>query len=74
MAASLSHEESSRLRARSAQFLRLPPEHAAEIIVAAVERRRSRVIVGRDAWLLSTLERLLPGEYGRVLKRLGLDA
>jgi NAD(P)-dependent dehydrogenase (short-subunit alcohol dehydrogenase family) len=49
------------------RMLRLPPEMAGEIIVRGVEKRRARILVGRDAAIISLLERLLPVNYWRVL-------
>jgi NAD(P)-dependent dehydrogenase (short-subunit alcohol dehydrogenase family) len=49
------------------QLLRMPPEKAGEIIVRGVERRRPRILVGRDALMVSLLERLAPVSYWRVL-------
>ena len=50
--------------------LRMAPERAGEIIVAAIERRRARVIVGADAKLVALIERIAPVRYWRVLARL----
>jgi len=49
------------------KLLRMPPERAAEIIVRGVEKRRPRILVGRDALMISLLERLAPVGYWRVL-------
>jgi NAD(P)-dependent dehydrogenase (short-subunit alcohol dehydrogenase family) len=49
------------------QLLRMPPEKAGEIIVRGVEMRRPRILVGRDALMISLLERLAPVGYWRVL-------
>jgi NAD(P)-dependent dehydrogenase (short-subunit alcohol dehydrogenase family) len=49
------------------QLLRMPPERAGEIIVRGVEKRRPRILVGRDALMISLLERLAPVGYWRVL-------
>jgi NAD(P)-dependent dehydrogenase (short-subunit alcohol dehydrogenase family) len=49
------------------QLLRMPPEKAGEIIVRGVEKRRPRILVGRDALMVSLLERLVPVGYWRVL-------
>ncbi|GAA2010048.1 SDR family oxidoreductase [Nakamurella flavida] len=48
-------------------LLRMPPADAARIILRAVQRRRGRVVVGRDAQALDLLARLLPVGYTRVL-------
>jgi short-subunit dehydrogenase len=56
--------------ARMAEFdkvLTLPPADAAAAILRAVERRRPRVLVGRDALVIDTLARLLPVTHRRLL-------
>ena len=51
------------------RFLVMAPERAAEIILNGVERRRARIIVGRDAHTLAVLERLWPTSYWRLVTR-----
>ena len=61
-------DEQMRLRLRQAEkLLRMPPATAGEIIVRGIEKRRARILVGRDAVIISLLERLLPVHYWRVL-------
>jgi hypothetical protein len=48
----------------------MPPAKAGEIIVDAIERRAARVLVGRDAKLLSLLERIAPVSYWKYLEPL----
>jgi short-subunit dehydrogenase len=55
--------------ARIEKMLRMPPEHAAEIIVAGVENGRARILVGADAKACSALERLMPESYWTILGR-----
>jgi short-subunit dehydrogenase len=58
------------MAARMAEFdkvLTLPPADAAAAILRAVERRRPRVLVGRDALVIDTLARLLPVTHRRLL-------
>jgi short-subunit dehydrogenase len=52
------------------KLLKLPAEKAGEIIVAAIEKRSPRVIVGSDAKLMDFLQRLAPISYGKIAKRL----
>jgi short-subunit dehydrogenase len=52
------------------RMLTMPPLRAGEIIVAAVERRAARVLVGRDAKLLALLERFVPVSYWKILQPL----
>lgn len=61
------------LRRDAGQFdklLRIPPRRAAETIVRGLERREARILVGRDAVLLDTMQRLLPANYFGLFKRL----
>jgi NAD(P)-dependent dehydrogenase (short-subunit alcohol dehydrogenase family) len=60
--------EEMRRRLRLAEkLLRLPPEKAGEIIVRGIEKRRARILVGRDAVIISLIERLMPVNYWRLL-------
>jgi NAD(P)-dependent dehydrogenase (short-subunit alcohol dehydrogenase family) len=60
--------EDVRRRLRLAEkLLRMPPAKAGEIIVRGVEKRRARILVGRDAVIIALLERLLPVSYWRML-------
>ncbi|MGO8829286.1 MAG: SDR family NAD(P)-dependent oxidoreductase [Steroidobacteraceae bacterium] len=62
--------EQLRLRLELAdKLLRMPPQKAGEIIVRGVEKRRSRILVGRDAAIIALIERLAPVNYWRVLGR-----
>jgi NAD(P)-dependent dehydrogenase (short-subunit alcohol dehydrogenase family) len=70
VAASVPAAELQQRRARAERMLRMPPEQAGETIVRAIEERRERVLVGRDAKLISLLERIAPVRYWRVLERL----
>jgi hypothetical protein len=47
----------------------MPPERAGEIIVAGVERRKKRVLVGGDARFMAVVERLAPISYWKYLGR-----
>jgi short-subunit dehydrogenase len=55
--------------ARIEKMLRMPPERAAEIIIAGVERGKARILVGADAKAASALERLMPASYWAILSR-----
>jgi NAD(P)-dependent dehydrogenase (short-subunit alcohol dehydrogenase family) len=54
---------------RIQKFLRMSPVQAGEIIVAGIEKQRSRVLVGSDARIASLVERLVPVGYWNLLKR-----
>ncbi|WP_428374473.1 SDR family NAD(P)-dependent oxidoreductase [Lichenicoccus sp.] len=68
--AAASAVEIERSRALFQRALTLPPQVAGEIIVRAVQRRRSRIIVGRDARIAAALERLAPVSYWGLLERI----
>ena len=54
---------------RFEKFLRMPPEQAGETIVAGVEKRRPRVVVGNDAKFMALVERLAPTSYWKLIGR-----
>jgi short-subunit dehydrogenase len=68
--AALSAEELERGRRIANSLLTMPPARAADIIVRGVERRRRRIIIGKDAKIASLVERLMPVSYWGLLSRL----
>ena len=62
--------DAERARTSFQAALTLPPEVAGETIIRAVERRRPRVIVGRDAKMAAAIERIVPVSYWKLLERL----
>ncbi len=68
--AAASPQEIERARVLFQRALTLPPSVAGEIIVRGVERRRSRIIVGRDARIAATMERLAPVSHWGLLERI----
>jgi short-subunit dehydrogenase len=52
-----------------AKLLRIPPEKAAAQIIAAVEKRRPRLLIGSSAKIPDVLVRLLPGSYWKLVAR-----
>jgi NAD(P)-dependent dehydrogenase (short-subunit alcohol dehydrogenase family) len=66
----MSEEEEARRRSATEKLLRMPPEMAGEIIVKGIERRKTRILVGTDAKILSLIERLAPVSYWKILKQL----
>lgn len=60
-------EETERRRATARRLLKMPPERAGEIIVRGTERRKARVLVGREAVAISILTRLVPVGYWRLV-------
>jgi len=51
------------------ELLVMPPVDAADIILQAVTKRRPRVIVGSDAKRMAFLQRLMPFNYWKLIKR-----
>ena len=49
---------------------RTTPDRAAEVIVDGIRKRKSRILIGGDARVLSLLSRLFPVSYKSVLSRL----
>jgi short-subunit dehydrogenase len=57
-------------RDRMNALLKMPPHQAADIILQGVERRKRRVLVGRDARMAALIERIFPDSYWTRLSRL----
>jgi NAD(P)-dependent dehydrogenase (short-subunit alcohol dehydrogenase family) len=55
--------------ARFERLARTPPEKAAARILQGVERRSPRILIGADAYLIDTLQRLRPATYWKSLAR-----
>jgi short-subunit dehydrogenase len=68
IAAAADQERISREREKFEKKLRLPPEKAAAQIVRGIERRRRRIVVGRDARIADLIQRLLPASYWAVVR------
>lgn len=69
----LDEDEVKRRRAEFKKHLRLPASVAGETIVRGIERRRPRILVGKDAVALAAIERVIPVSYWKLLGR-ALDA
>jgi short-subunit dehydrogenase len=67
--ADVSAAEAEQALARFEKMLRMPPEKAAEIIVAGVARGKARILVGVDAKFCALIERLMPVSYWNLLGR-----
>jgi NAD(P)-dependent dehydrogenase (short-subunit alcohol dehydrogenase family) len=65
----ISAEDAARQRRIVEALLTMPPETAGEIIVRGVERRKGRILVGRDAKIASIIERLFPVSYWKLIGR-----
>jgi short-subunit dehydrogenase len=65
----VSAEEYEQGRKQFSKLLRMPPEDAAAQIVAAVEKRRPRLLIGASAKIPDVLVRLMPGSYWKPIAR-----
>lgn len=65
----MSPEERERRVVATEKLLKMPPAMAGEIIVKGIERRKARVLVGRDAKIVAILERLAPVSYWKIRRR-----
>ena len=68
--AGASTEEIERRREMFRKLLRLPPEVAGETIVRGVEHRKSRILVGSDAKVMSMIARVMPVSYWKIIARM----
>ncbi len=50
------------------RFLRCPPEEAARQILAAVQNKQRRLLIGYDAKALDLVQRFLPTHYSKVIQ------
>lgn len=57
-------------RAAFERLLTLPAQAAAEAIVAGIERRAPRILIGRDARNAALIQRLMPAGYWAMIARL----
>jgi short-subunit dehydrogenase len=65
----VSAAEYERGRRQFSKLLRIPPENAAAQIVAAIEKRRPRLLIGASAKVPDVLVRLMPGSYWKLIAR-----
>lgn len=70
MPADASNREVSEGRDRARRLLVMPPPEAARIVLRGVERRKPRILVGRDAHAMALIERIWPVGYWSKLDRL----
>jgi hypothetical protein len=58
------------------KMLTTKPDTAAARIIAGIERQEKRVLIGRDAYQIDMIQRLLPARYWSLIGRNagGLDA
>ncbi|MCW2580674.1 MAG: Short-chain dehydrogenase/reductase [Blastococcus sp.] len=65
----VSAEEYEEGRKQFAKLLSMPPEKAAAQIMAAIEKRRPRLLIGWSARVPDVLVRLMPGSYWKLIAR-----
>jgi short-subunit dehydrogenase len=63
-------ERAARTRAFAEVALTMPPEEAAQLIVAAIQARRPRLVISRFAKAADVLARMTPARYWEVCQRL----
>ena len=42
---------------------------AAEVIIAGIEKKKGRILIGKDAWFVDKVVRMLPAKYETILTR-----
>jgi short-subunit dehydrogenase len=67
--AGVSREEYEQGRRQFEKLLSIPPETAAAQIMAAIEKRRPRLLIGWSAKVPDVLVRLMPGSYWKLIAR-----
>ena len=55
---------------RFKDMARTTPEQAADKILGAIEKRKKRLLIGADAYLISLVTRLFPVAYGSIIARM----
>jgi short-subunit dehydrogenase len=65
----VSREEYEQGQRQFKKLLSIPPEDAAAQILAAIEKRRPRLLIGWSAKVPDVLVRLLPGSYWKLIAR-----
>ena len=67
VAAAVPEEQARAGRQNFTRLLTFPPEQAAALILAAVEKRRPRLLITPGAHVIDVLVRLAPGHYPAIL-------
>jgi short-subunit dehydrogenase len=52
------------------KMARTTPEKAANVIIDGMEKREPRILIGADAHMIDTIQRLAPRKYGTWMKKL----
>jgi len=61
------HNDHARSMAEFEQIARTTPERAAEKIVVGIRKRKLRILIGPDAYVIDLMQRLLPARYMKVV-------
>jgi NAD(P)-dependent dehydrogenase (short-subunit alcohol dehydrogenase family) len=67
---SVTEDRHSEGAARFDELARTTPEQAASIILQGMAKKQNRILIGKDARLISLLARLFPQSYGRLIARI----
>jgi short-subunit dehydrogenase len=65
----INSDEVERRRERARQMLTLSPDIAADTIIAGIEKRAPRVLIGSDAKRIALIQRLFPVRYWNIMRR-----
>jgi NAD(P)-dependent dehydrogenase (short-subunit alcohol dehydrogenase family) len=60
-------EEHAQILERASQVLTIPPEEAARVIVRGILADKKRVLIGKDAYRIDILQRLMPARANAML-------
>jgi NADP-dependent 3-hydroxy acid dehydrogenase YdfG len=63
----VSAKELEQGRAYFEKVLRIPPKQAASTIVRGIERDSARILIGREAYIMDVVQRLMPVRYPAVV-------
>lgn len=66
-AAATRAEEHAQVRERFTRALTIPPEKAARVIVRGILHNKDRVLIGKDAYRIDFLQRLMPARANALL-------
>lgn len=66
----VTHQNKNDGVSRFDELARTSPEQAAAVIIQGMAKRQARILIGKDAWLISLVARLFPRSYGRVFGHL----
>jgi NADP-dependent 3-hydroxy acid dehydrogenase YdfG len=61
-------KEIERGRVYFERVLRIPPEHAADVIVRGIERNGARILIGQEAYVMDLAQRIAPENYTRLMR------